>query len=56
MSYKVREAYDKQLKRDFGTGKTGNGKAYQTRDAAEKRATVLKRHFTHCVVKVVRSN
>jgi len=34
MSCKVRVAYDKQLRRDYGTGKTGEGGAYQTEESA----------------------
>lgn len=46
MSYKVRVAYDRQLRRDYGTGKTGDGKPYKTKEAADKRADKLAKRFT----------
>ena len=57
MEYKVRVAYDRQMRRDYGTGKTGGGRAYQTRAGAEKRATKLAERFTErkgFTVRVVR--
>ena len=46
MNCKVRVAYDRQLRRDFGTGKTGDGEAYKTIEAAKKRAAKLAKRFT----------
>jgi len=48
MAYKVRvkETTGRSpLKRDYGTGAEGQGKAYRTKDGAEKRAKKLRREF-----------
>lgn len=59
MGYKVRVAYDRQMRRDYGIGGQGTGGAYQTKEAAEKRANKLSKRFTSkrgFTVRVIRSN
>ena len=44
MGYKVRVSYGPyNYKRDYGTGKDGKGKPFQSRDTAEKRADALRK-------------
>jgi len=59
MGYKVRVAYDRGLKRDYGTGREGIGAPYKSKKAADKRAAELSRNFTKqkgFTVRVIRSN
>ncbi len=43
MGYKVRVSYKPyNYKRDYGTGKDGSGKPFQSKSAAEKRADEIR--------------